>query len=75
MHNAESSWRIRRYRLESAQAPTCARGHDAPLMARATRAAEPRGRRQGEPTDPHQESNNPATIIPDMRHMARYGSG
>jgi hypothetical protein len=23
----------------------------------------------------HKESNNPATIILDMRHMARYGSG
>jgi len=49
--------------------------NDAPWMARATRAAEPHGRQQTKPTGPTKESNNLATIILDMRHVAGYGSG
>jgi hypothetical protein len=62
--------------MESAQAPICARGHDAPMMARANRTAEPQGCQQGKPAGPqHKESNDPAKIIRDMRHMSRYSAG
>jgi hypothetical protein len=57
------------------KAATCARGHVRLFNARATRAAEPHGCQQKETDQPHKESNNLATIILDMRHVAGYGSG
>jgi hypothetical protein len=41
----------------------------------ATRAAEQHGCEQKKIDRPHKESNNLATIILDMRHVAGYGAG
>jgi hypothetical protein len=55
-------------------AAAAARGHDATLMARATRAAaEPHGCQQKTRQPPIDQSNNLATIILDMRHVAGCG--